>query len=324
LRLGLWIPSGMSKRAGPPLFELLRERGESPIHIEPGSRPGTPGPTAQTPARPASAAAPAEAPTGTPKPKPEQAPSRARELDSGIPWSTGGVTRAERSAATFEDEPAQSGEIKLSATKFYLGIAVALVLIVGAWAAGYKLGQREATQQLAASVRYESVVVPPRAVGSSTEQAPDRTVEANPQRPTAEPTRQAPAQQPAARPSPLPANWALLADGLRAADPRVPGTNYLELATLPADQAADALNFLAGRGVRAIGVPVDSGARAGNNPSRYTLYSLGLAVPSGQYSSTTSERRDHERLVASIGADWMRDRRGGSNFSQTLWRRYDP
>jgi len=301
----------MSKRAGPPLFELLRERGESPIHVEPGSR--------QVPDSPAPQTQPKAQPTTQSEPEVPPAPSRSRESASGIPWSSGGVTRAERSAATFEDEPAHSGEIRLSATKLYLAIAVGLVFIVGAWTAGYKLGQREATERLAASVRDESVVVPPRTIGSP-EQRPEQNATQTPaQQPTQRPT-----EQPQSQPSVLPAQWALLADGLRAADPRVTGTNYLELATLPADQAQDALAYLASRGVRAIGVPVDSGARAGNNPSRYTLYSLGLAVPSGQYSSTTSERRDHERLVASIGADWMRERRGGSNFSQTLWRKHNP
>ncbi|MEM9373375.1 MAG: hypothetical protein AAGA55_07005 [Planctomycetota bacterium] len=301
----------MSKRAGPPLFELLRERGESPINVEPGSRQpaGDTEPVAsraETPARSASSSAPS-----------------ARESDSGIPWSGGGVTRAERSAATFEDEPVQSGEFRVSATRLYLCVAIALVLIVGAWAAGYRLGQREATRQLAASVRDESVVVPPR--GAGVQEPEEQQIEAPAGGPAdAGASERSPPLASEARPAALPADWVLLADRLRAGDPRIPGTNYLELATLPREQAEDALNFLAGRGVRAIGVPVDSRARADNNPSRYTLYSLGLAVPSGQYSSTTSERRDHERLVAAIGADWMRDRRGGSNFSQTLWRRYDP
>lgn len=303
----------MSKRAGPPLFELLRERGEPPVNIEPGAQRPAPEPTA--------------APSPEPKPKPTPRPAPTRETDSGIPWSTGGVTRAERSAATFEDEPIQNGDFRISATKLYLAIAIALVLIVGAWAAGYQIGQREATEQLAASVRDESVVVPPRSMGDP--QGSESTPNSNSTQPTTSPVvssepQTQPKQAAPVRQAPLPANWVLLADGLRAGDPRIPGTNYLELATLPREQAEDALNFLAGRGVRAIGVPVDSRGRDGNNPSRYTLISLGLAVPSGQYSSTTSERRDHERLVASIGADWMRDRRGGSNFSQTLWRRYDP
>jgi hypothetical protein len=270
----------MSKRAGPPLFELLRERGQSAA----------------------------------------DRPAPVKETEAGIPWSTAGVTRAERSAATFEDEPVQTGEIRLSSTKLYLGIAVALALVVVAWVAGYRIGFGAGKAELTPLVRDEAIVTPPREAGST---------------PTADPVRQptggSPSQQSqpqvqpqTPRPGALPANWVLHADGVRAADPRVPGSNYLELATLSADQAGDAIGYLASRGVRAIGVPVDSGGGSANNPARYTLYSLGLAVPSGQYSSTGSERRDHERLISSIGADWMRDRRGGSNFSQTLWRKYDP
>ena len=273
----------MSKRAGPPLFELLRERGQSPA----------------------------------------DRPPPAREPEQGIPWSTAGVTRAERSAATFEDEPVQTGEIRLTTTRFYLGIAVALALVVVAWVAGYRIGFGAGKAELTPLVRDEAIVSPPREAGPGRAPA-DREI--SPATPTQSPraSAQPPNQPQTDRPGALPANWVLHAEGVRAADPRVPGSNYLELATLPTDQASDAIAYLASRGVRAIGEPVDSGGGSANNPARYTLYSLGLAVPSGQYSSTGPERRDHERLIASIGADWMRDRRGGSNFSQTLWRKYDP
>lgn len=267
----------MSKRAGPPLFELLRERGESAA----------------------------------------DRPAPARDPDTGTPWSTAGVTRAERSAATFEDEPAQSGEIRLSTTKLYLGIAGALALVVIAWVAGYRIGFGAGKAELSPLVRDEAIVTPPREAGPS---QPPTTAQPS----GADPVAQRPAQPANTRPGALPANWVLQNDNVRAADPRVPGSNYLELATLSAEQASDAIAYLASRGVRAIGVPVDSGGGSANNPARYTLYSLGLAVPSGQYSSTGSERRDHQALIASIGADWMRDRRGGSNFSQTLWRKYEP
>lgn len=302
----------MSKRAGPPLFELLRERGETPPSGEPLRERQDQAPPIRAEPKPAERT--------EPKPKPAPA-SRGRETDSGVPWATGGVTRAERSAATFEDEPAQTGDMRISAAKVYTGIAVALALIVVAWVAGYRIGHDAGKAEMSALLPDDPVVNPPRQLGNS-----GNATQPNAGTPVADPgpkTEQEPVTQPI-RPAPLPANWAMLADGLRTADPRVPGNNYLELATLPAEQASDALAYLASRGVRAIGSPVDSGARGDNNPSRYTLYSLGLAVPSGQYSTTATERRDHQALVASIGADWMRDRRGGSNFSQTLWRRYDP
>ena len=57
------------------------------------------------------------------------------------------------------------------------------------------------------------------------------------------------------------------------------------------DQTLDAITFLDTKGLRAVGVPVDSGGRSANNPARYTLISLGLAVPSGQFSSTVEQRQ---------------------------------
>lgn len=262
------------------MFELLRERGQE------------------------------AAPTGAPD----------REHESAVPWSGAGVTRAERSAATFEDEPRAHGELRVPMTKVYMAVAVVLVLIVGAWAAGHKLGVAAGKKELERLVRDEPVVTPIQASNQPT-QAP---VQGNPvQTPTQAQTQ--PAQN---RPQqgPITGPWVLTSDGLRVSEPRTPGTNYLELATLTPAQTTDALAFLASKGVRAVGVPVDSGGSAANNPSRYTLYSLGLAVPSGQFRTTTAERREHQELVARIGGQWKRERQGASDFSQsqTLWRKYEP
>ena len=270
----------MSKRAGPPLFELLRKQSE-------------------------------DDPQGSARPEPAR-----RDPDPGVPWTGAGVTRAERSAATLEDEPRHPGELRVPMTRVYMAVAVVLILVVGAWAAGYRLGYGAGKDEMGRVVGAEPIVPPVRTPAET-----DPGVGA-----TGLPT---PATGGSARPSAqtprTPAGaWVLLPEGQRGVDPRTPGSNYLELATLPADQAADALGFLASRGVRAIGVPVDSGTRDANNPARYTLVSLGLAVPSGQFRSMGEQRREHERRVEAIGADWKRERRGGSDFSQTLWRRYDP
>ncbi|MCC5821958.1 MAG: hypothetical protein LAT64_01570 [Phycisphaerales bacterium] len=273
----------MSKRAGPPLFELLRKQSED---------------ASRTPAQPE--------------------PAR-RDPDPGVPWSGAGVTRAERSAATLEDEPRQSGELRVPMTRVYMAVAVVLLLVVAAWATGYRLGYGAGKEEMGRVVGSEPVVPPTRTAGDSPSD-PARS-----QATASDRTTQGATTQPRTQPPRTPTgNWVLLPDGQRGVDPRTPGSNYLELATLPADQAQDALAFLASRGTRAIGVPVDSARGDANNPARYTLFSMGLAVPSGQFSSTTDERREHQRRMAAIGADWRRERRGGSDFSQTLWRRYDP
>lgn len=270
----------MSKRAGPPLFELLRKQAED---------------DPQGAARPA---------------------ATRRDPDPGVPWTGAGVTRAERSAATLEDEPRHTGELRVPMTRVYMAIAVVLLLVVAAWATGYRLGYGAGKDEMGRIVGAEPIAPPVRTPAESGESSAGQEV----QRPTTDA-----GSRPAAQTPRTPAGaWVLLPEGQRGVDPRTPGSNYLELATLPADQAADAMAFLGSRGVRVIGVPVDSGTRDANNPARYTLVSLGLAVPGGQFRSMGEQRREHERRVASIGADWKRERQGGSDFSQPLWRRYDP
>lgn len=283
----------MSKRAGPPLFELLRKQSETPPPASP-------------------------------------APPRA-ESETAVPWSGAGVTRAERSAATFEDEPRSTGELRVPMTRVYMAVALVMLLLVGAWAAGHRVGFRSARAELDRVVGAEPVVPPVRSpgqIGGEPGQGSAQTgsVQTGATQIGNRPTQTDPAPRRSAQQQPLPAGtpWVLTAGGTRAADPRTPNSNYLALATLPADQAQDAIDFLAGKGLRAVGVPVDSGSGAANNPARYTLFSLGLAVPSGQFSSTLEQRRTHERLVAGYGAEWRRERRGGSDFSQTQWSRYNP
>lgn len=269
----------MSKRAGPPLFELLRKQSD-------------------------------DAPAGSPQ---------RRDPDPAVPWTGAAVTRAERSAAALDEEPRHQGEIRLPVTRVYLAVAVMLAAVLGAWAAGHHFGVKSGKAQMERVVRGEPVVLPPETVGGD---APARAQATTPQG-TPSGSQQA-TPRPTPQDPPAGSAWVLTPGGVRAADPRTPNSNYLALATLPPEQAQDALDFLATKGLRAIAVPVDSGSRTANNPTRYTLISLGLAVPSGQFSSTVQQRREHEALVRTLGTEWRRERRGGSDFSQPQWIRYNP
>lgn len=274
----------MSKRAGPPLFELLRQRSEEP-------------------------AAPA---------------TQRRDPDPAVPWTGAGVTRAERSAAALDDEPRPTGELRVPMTRVYMAIAVTMLFLVGAWAAGYYFGVKDGKAQIDRVVGdglgEQPVVLPPP---GSNEQGARPTATNQPANPAINNDH---GRTPPAGITPAPAGqpWVLALGGVRATDPRVQGSNYLALATLPPDQTLDAVTFLDSKGLRAVGVPVDSGGRSANNPARYTLISLGLAVPSGQFSSTVEQRRAHETLVRTLGTEWQRAHRGGSDFSQTQWIRYNP
>ncbi len=304
------------RRSGPPLFDLMRERGQ---------RPDAPKPRPQTPA-PAHKASPEED-QPPPKPQPGVAPPAPRQTA----WdSSGGVSRAERSAAAMLDEEVQTDSgIVLSTTRFYTLIAVALVLIVAAWAGGYKIGFGDGKDEMSRFMGDQPIVSPRQAntAPDSRSSQPPRDDQARAQTSPQTSTQTSP---PTSAPdntaaSARPGSAIMTPEGFLTRDPREAGMNYLMLATLPAEQAADAISFMKANGVTIIGVPkLDSGRASANNPSRYTLYSLGLAIPGNQWSSMSAQRRDHQQMIANLGARWQRERRGGSDFSQTLWEKYEP
>ncbi len=115
----------------------------------------------------------------------------------------------------------------------------------------------------------------------------------------------------------------LSARGVLDRDPRQEGYNYLELATLSEGQAVSAMGFLAGRGVHSIAVPlVENGAGGANNPVRYRLVSIEVAIPGEKFRAMRSARLDHERLIERLGSEWRREHNGASDFARPLWKRY--
>ncbi|MBM91238.1 MAG: hypothetical protein CMJ35_06450 [Phycisphaerae bacterium] len=225
------------------------------------------------------------------------------------------------------DEPVQTDTgITLSVPKFYTMIAVALVLVVGAWAGGYRIGFNDGKDEMSQFVRDQPVVSPQPKNQDST--LAERTTQ--PERTS---NQGGSATNPVAdsdggtsRPvdSGRSPSDIMTASGFRAEDPRTAGMNYLVLATLPTEQASDAISFMNQNGMTIIGVPqLDSRAGSANNPSRYTLYSLGLAIPGNRWSAMSNQRLEHQRQVATLGARWQRERRGGSDFSQTNWEKYE-
>jgi hypothetical protein len=106
-------------------------------------------------------------------------------------------------------------------------------------------------------------------------------------------------------------------------DPRQDGYNYLELATLSLKQAESAMGFLADRGVHSIAVPVvENGGGGANNPVRYRLVSIEVAIPGEQFRAMRVARLDHERLIERLGSEWRREYNGVSDFARPLWKRY--
>lgn len=286
------------RKSGPPLFELLADDKPTPKGMGGTNNPeiGTTKPRTKVELRPM-----AQDPS-----EPESAPAR-------IPH---GVTQEERSAA-LEDEPTAHDHervVKLTMSRVYLAIAAVLLLLVLVWAGAYQIGRSAGKEEMEALIDDRPVVLPQR------EQEP---IAQNP-----DPTRFEPIQATPTNPPRSPARGTarvLSPQGLLQSDPREPGMNYLQMGVLDAAQASDAIEFMALQGETVIGVPLDSRGGSANNPVRYTLYSLGLAVPSEQYRSMESRRRSHVERIASLGDQWVRERRGGSDFSpsKTLWVKYE-
>lgn len=293
------------RRPGPPLFELLaKEQAETKglggtHNPELGSKPKL-----QVELRPMG-----------------QGPDEARDAGGDAPGDPGSgptrssVTSAERAAAL--DEPVvehDQGMIRVSMSRVYLSIAVVLLVMTGVWAVAYNLGVSAGKAELEPLIGDPDSVVVPRRIEpdpAGARRAPGDAEASDPPAP--------------AGPGAAPRGTVLVSGGAMIPDPRRPGTNYLKLGVLGAEQASDALEFFEASGVRLIAQPLDSGPGSGNNPSRYTLYSLGLAVPSGEYRAMKARRDEHQRRIADIGARWQRERRGGSDFSEskTLWVKYE-
>jgi len=192
-----------------------------------------------------------------------------------------------------------------------------VVRIPGVWlyGIGYRLGVADEKQRWReqASREAQNVFVDDPLADRQADRKADRRADAGEGR--AEP----------APPAPEPAQATILtATGPAGNDPRIEGNNYLELATLPRDQAEQAVRYLAGRGIEAIAVPrggVDRRRNRSNTTGPYRVVAIDLAVPSDRYSALRREREGLERRVKRAGKAWA-EAGGASDFSDPLWRRY--
>lgn len=229
-----------------------------------------------------------------------------------------------RGSGSADGAPRGPSEIRIPMSTAYIGIALVIGLVLLAWVGGHAVGFRAGKAEVTREFGGQDL---------------DGLTISDPVRETrAQPPSQGGAQAPAARPSTTPrvsepdrpvslpdpvvhaGGEAVIISprGLLRADPRTPETNYLVLATLDEAAASDAVQFLAANGLEAVAVPTSAGS------DRYRVVSLGLAVPSGQFREMGDQRRAHERLVADLGAKWLREQRGASDFSRPQWALYRP
>ena len=178
------------------------------------------------------------------------------------------------------DEDVQSDTgIRISSTVFYTTIALVLVVIVGGFSGGYKYGYHQGKAEMGQFVVDQPVVRPIQPEFTDPIEAPRSQPTTNPAQNNQTQPKNQTTNPPKASSTPTGAG-VMSPSGFLKTDPRTVGMNYLVLATLDTEQAADAISFLSSNGVTVIGVPqLDSRKTNANNPSRYTLYSLGLAIP---------------------------------------------
>lgn len=243
------------------------------------------------------------------------------------------TSRAEMAELHGDVAPAYSAGtpvLRVPMSTVYVAAALVIGLVLLAWvgghAVGFRAGEAEIAKGLTPGTVGDLVLTEP---APRREPAQDSTARDQTARPTPAVTRDpTPIRQPVLTDTQTPTPAPTLAPetgtiisprGLLSDDPRTPGVNYLALATLNEASAADAVQFLASKGLETIAVPISAGS------TRYSLISLGLPVPGGRdYGRLAPERRAHERLVAQLGSEWLRQHRGASDFSQPLWSKYEP
>ena len=202
--------------------------------------------------------------------------------------------------------------IQLTMPSLWIALALILSLCVVVWVVSWKMSAAAKDREWQDSVGGgDKLVQPGLAAGAS--QPTVREPVANQQSVVEQPT-----EQPVPPPSTPPPS-AEQAPG----DPRQPGVNYLALATLPRNDARQAVAFLAEHGVEAIAVPVDPSSSGANNGGRYRVYSL-LGIASKDYSRKRAERERHEAEIRRLGRLWQDQYHGSSDFSRTQWEKYTP
>ncbi|MCL4220268.1 MAG: hypothetical protein KJZ65_02745 [Phycisphaerales bacterium] len=290
----------MPGRSHKPLFEHLAKAREE--NLPPVESPRAP--VLRTPAPRPTAAPGSPTPALTPRQPIESAPTSDRYAPPPPPAVA----------------PAGHGRLTLSYAAIYGFVAAALALAVAAWSIGYRVGFGAGERSWAEQTQPTNLPpAGPLAIPNDSNQA------LNPVRPgnntSTDPPRSENQAQPPRTDAAATTAGILSPSGTLYADPRVSGSNYLELATLSRDQADAAIQFLASRGVPAIAVPVDSRQGTANNPARYRLVSMKLGIPSEQYRDTGAQRRAHEEEVKRLGAEWQANG-GASNFAKPLWTRF--
>ncbi len=341
----------MAGRRTPPLFDLLgRSAGQGVGLPKIGGRPGDAGQSPPPPPLPTPAhqnpngngshvrmgATTIEKPVVRVELKPYQQPAHetpapapltpARE--AGLPPSRAPET------TTFWTEVSGGRVWRVPTVAAYvIGCCVAGAVLI-TWFTAYKLGHKAGKDQMAEFVRGDApkVVEPEGSLANAKNTKP----------PVVTPVP-SPSGTKATTPPPAPANAGgggsglapvmsveqivagfkpgstMTARGWLGGDPRKAGEYYLELVTLPQNEAARTVIFLAGKGQDAFALPVDgSGAGGNNGGSKFRLF-VWPGLAQNDYEGNAKAKVEKE--IANLGKVWSRDNKGTTDFRMPLWRK---
>lgn len=320
------MPGGRSQR---PLFDLLREQGRAESKPHAPNAP-TSAPTGTTTSPTGSASSPAGGDTRTAsvlEPKPVGTTGTPGSVVPSIakPRVVSAMPRPRESEPEAAAPTGKHG-IVIPVNAMYVAPVVVLVIVLAVWMLGVRWGRNDAERDLANSgiALPSTAPVDPLANSDTASRTgtSGKTVAPPP------PIERAQPESTITGPNGVaidPNGKILSARGPLASDPRQKGTNYLHIASLPKEDAQNALAYLAQNKIDAIAIPmeVDSGAQAAKNKPWFQVVVL-VGITSDEYRNRDKPGRakQAEATIRKLGAAWKNDKRGPSDFGKILWVRY--
>lgn len=237
------------------------------------------------------------------KPREESVPVREVGLPGAIPPSE----TVDEPTPGLMSEWTSGPDFRVSRVTAGIIVTAALVLIIGAFSFGHAAGRRVGEREAAELARQLNPVEDPLNRDTPKEPPQPRVKQDTPPSPVAD------------------SEESLTPQGILLGDPRERGLNYLHLGIFPRTDAQAAVEFLAANGVQSFAVAVDSNDSGANNPDpgrKYALYVL-PGITGSEFRRGVTKKTNLEAEVARLGALWQKNHRGPSNFSKTMWAKYD-
>lgn len=219
----------------------------------------------------------------------------------------------------------------------YVGVFVALLLALGAYLLGTRVGATSKEQELAGVLRKD----PPAIKEAAGNTSPLGNFQSQPARPVPQPVQPTntgdeprlagvafPNLTPEAFDNPPPKQELMIASdtvqGWASVDPRQRGLNYMTLGILSRRDAGYAVMLMHANGVPALAVPVDKGGVSANNqgPANYRVWLL-QGITGEQFRSDDPIKVRLDKRVREVGRAWRQQAKGPTDFADAFWDKLD-